>query len=53
MSAVYNPGSAFRKSSLWNPNRLHPVTRQYRTRRGDDWAAPEGISIPQGGWAIY
>lgn len=46
MSAVYNPRSAFTRTSSWNPNRRHPVTLQYRAHRGDDWAAPEGTPIP-------
>lgn len=46
---LYNPGSPFRYTSEWNPNRTHPVTGVVRPHRGEDWAAPSGSSIPAAG----
>lgn len=46
---LYNPGSPFRYTSEWNPNRTHPVTGVVRPHRGEDWAAPSGTPIPVAG----
>jgi predicted chitinase len=46
---LYNPGSPFRYTSEWNPNRTHPVTGVVRPHRGEDWAAPSGTPIPAAG----
>lgn len=46
---TYQPGSAFRLTSRWNPSRVHPVTQEVRPHRGEDWAAPSGTAIPSAG----
>lgn len=46
---LYNPGPLFRFTSHWNLKRIHPVSRESRPHRGEDWAAPAGTPIPAAG----